>query len=138
MDPNFAAAYRALGLAYEQKGIYGEAISAFLKAQAISGASEEKMAAFRLTYSRSGIRGYWRAQLQELIENRGNGRYVSPYNLARIYARLDEKEKTFAMLNEAIEDHSYGLPFLKMDPSLASLRSDPRFAALVQRIRLTP
>lgn len=138
MDPNFAGAYRALGLAYEQKGVYGEAISAFLKALTLSGATEEKIAALRLAYSRSGIRGYWSAQLQELIENRGRGRYVSPYNLARIYARLDEKEKSFALLNEAIVDHSYGLAFLKMDPSLASLRSDTRFAALVRRIRLTP
>jgi serine/threonine-protein kinase len=137
MDPNFAAAHRALGLAYEQKGIYGEAISAFLKALALSGASEEKIAALRLAYSRSGIRGYWSVQLQELIENRARNRYVSPYNLARIYARLDEKEKAFALLNEAIVDHSYGLAFLKMDPSLASLRSDTRFAALVRSIRLT-
>jgi hypothetical protein len=63
-------------------------------------------------------------------------RYVSPYLIALIYTALGDKNETFAWLDEADKAHDLNAVRLKVDPRFASLRSDPRFNALVQRIGL--
>jgi hypothetical protein len=73
-------------------------------------------------------------QLKELSRQR----YISPLDIGIIYAGLGEKEQAFAWLNKACEDRIWPLPHLKVDPRFDSLRSDPRFADLVQRVGLKP
>ena len=53
--------------------------------------------------------------------------YVSSYHAAVIHAGLNEKDEAFALLNRAAEERSTLLVYLRKDPRLASLRSDPRF-----------
>jgi hypothetical protein len=65
-------------------------------------------------------------------------RYVSPYTIATIYAGLGEKDQAFKWLEKAVEDRDIWLMNLKVDPVLKSLRYDPRFERLLQRIGLTP
>jgi Mrp family chromosome partitioning ATPase len=64
------------------------------------------------------------------------GKYVSPYNLALIYAGLGETDKTLELLNEACEHRSLFLAWLNVEPMFESVRADPRFAKLVKRIGL--
>jgi len=61
-------------------------------------------------------------------------RYVAAYDIALIYAALDDKENAFKWLERAIEDRSTPISFLARDPALNVLHSDPRFAVLVQRL----
>jgi hypothetical protein len=65
-----------------------------------------------------------------------NRRYVSPYSIALIYTGLGEKEQAFAWLEKAYEDRSSLMIYLKVEPMLDSLRSDPRFTDLLHRIGL--
>ncbi len=46
--------------------------------------------------------------------------------------------EALASLERAYEDRSMMLPFVKIDPQLDSLRSDPRFADLLRRMNLQP
>ena len=62
--------------------------------------------------------------------------YVMSYHLALIYAALGEKDKAFAELEKAFEEHDYLLPRIKVEPFLDPLRSDPRFKELVNRMGL--
>jgi hypothetical protein len=64
-------------------------------------------------------------------------RYVSPYDVATIYAGLDEKEQALDWLERAYEDRSGWLAWwLKSDPKFDILRSDSRFKNLLMRIGL--
>ena len=56
--------------------------------------------------------------------------------VARAHVELGEKEKAFAALNKAYENRSGGLSWLKVDPLLDPLRSDPRFADLMRKVGL--
>jgi len=61
------------------------------------------------------------------------------YRLAEINTYLADKEEAFGWLEKAYEERSTGwMPFIKVDPTLDPLRSDPRFSALLRRMGLTP
>ena len=65
-----------------------------------------------------------------------NRKYVSAYDIALIHLGLGEKDQAFAWLERAYEERCPTLEFLKVEPSLDPLRSDPRFADLLRRMNL--
>jgi hypothetical protein len=71
-------------------------------------------------------------ELKELSKHK----YVRPYAIATIYVGLGEKDLALAWLQKAVADRSIPLPFLKTDEEFASLRSDPRYRELLNRIGL--
>jgi serine/threonine protein kinase/Flp pilus assembly protein TadD len=139
LDPNFPAVYAFLPAAYEQKGMYDEAIAGFQKGITPRGRSEWPMTVPGLghVYAVSGKKGDARTVLNELKQLSGQ-EYVPAYGIALIYAGLGEKDQAFAWLEKAYEEHSFKMAWLKVEPRWDSLRSDPRFAALVRRIGLPP
>ena len=68
------------------------------------------------------------------LETLAQERYVSPLDLARLYAQLGEREKAFAGLEAAFAERSAGLVYLKVDRAWDRIRDDPRFASLVRRV----
>ncbi len=73
--------------------------------------------------------------LRELTE-RARKRYVSAYAFVLIYTGMGNKDQAFAWLDKAYEERASTLPFLKTNPTLASLRSDSRFQTLIRRMNL--
>jgi hypothetical protein len=71
--------------------------------------------------------------LKELAQER----YVSSYYFAMIHLGLNETDQAFACLERAYEERSGFMAFIKVEPLLDPLRSDPRFADLERRIGLT-
>jgi len=63
-----------------------------------------------------------------------NAKYVSPYDLAIIYTGLGEKDRAIEQLNKAYEQRAGWVIMLKVEPLFDPLRSDPRFAQLLQRL----
>jgi len=70
--------------------------------------------------------------VQELAES--THRYVSPYNVARAYAAVDDRQRALEWLEKAYRDHNPDLIELTREPSFASLRSDAKFRELAQQI----
>lgn len=60
--------------------------------------------------------------------------YVPSYYVATIYAALGEKDKAFAELENAFANRDRELLRVKIDPLLDSLRDDPRFETLADKI----
>ncbi len=137
MDPSFNRVSDWLALSYEQLGLYDQSIDAQLKAMTMRGSKPETVAALRAAYAASGWKGFWRKQL-ELTQKEARERYVSPYFIARIYARLGERDLALEWLQKAYDRHSDYLVVLNVEPLLDPLRSDPRFAKLLQDISLAP
>jgi hypothetical protein len=65
--------------------------------------------------------------------------YVARYNVAVIYAWLEEKDAAFECLDRAYHDRTYLLPvYLDTNSRLDSLRSDPRVDQLRRKMKLPP
>ncbi|MBS0557641.1 MAG: hypothetical protein JSR27_09550 [Proteobacteria bacterium] len=54
--------------------------------------------------------------------------------IAQVHAWRGEADAAFAWLDKALTLHDGGMMLITCDPLLASLRVDPRYAALVRRM----
>jgi TolB-like protein/tetratricopeptide (TPR) repeat protein len=122
-----------LGDVYAEKGMYAESISEFLK----SGNGPDSLGHLGNAYARAGQVKLARKSISQLEEHvRKNG--VGRYEIALVYAGLGKKQEALKWLEESYNAHDVGLVYLKIDPCLDPLRSDPRFDGLVRRVGLAP
>jgi serine/threonine-protein kinase len=135
MDPNFAVARWHRGLAYEQKQVLDAATEEFKKAISLSGGSPLMRAALGRAYAKSQKKHEANEVLNELNEL-AKRQYVSAYEVAKIYVALGNSEQAFQLLEKAYAEHSFHLTNLNVCPHFKSVRSDPRFQDLVQRVGL--
>jgi eukaryotic-like serine/threonine-protein kinase len=129
MDPTFPRAHERLLEAYEQKGMYREAIADLESVNAEAGAR------LRAAFEKSGVKGYWQARID--LDKESTQTYVSPYFTAVKYAGLGDRDRAFEALERAYQERDTWLVHLKVDPMLDTLRSDPRYVNLLSRINLT-
>jgi DNA-binding winged helix-turn-helix (wHTH) protein/TolB-like protein/Flp pilus assembly protein TadD len=133
IDPNFPRAHYRLGNSYVQNTIYPQAIIEFQKAVRLSGGDPYYTASLGYAYAVSGKAREAREVLAQL-KQRSRLQYVPAYALALIYTGLADKDQAFEWFERAVEDRSTSMAYLRVEPALNSLRSDPRFAALARRI----
>jgi serine/threonine-protein kinase len=133
LDPSFIQARYRLGMTYEEKGMYDEAIAEFKQVVNRTDGKPIGIAALAHAYAITGKRAEARNNLDELMKL-SRDRYVSPVQLAAIYAALGDKDKAFAWLDKAEKDRDLNVVRIKLEPRFVSLRSDQRFDDLVRRI----
>jgi DNA-binding winged helix-turn-helix (wHTH) protein/tetratricopeptide (TPR) repeat protein len=137
LDPYSALGHWSLGQAYRQSGKHEEALGELHKATELSGGSPLVLAALGHTYAVAGQPQEAHkiiAQLQACAHRR----YVSPYEIAVIFAGLGEPERAFEWLDRACEEHAGRLFFLRVDPYWDNLREYRRFTSLLQQVGLKP
>jgi tetratricopeptide (TPR) repeat protein len=78
-----------------------------------------------------------RATIAGLRARRG-ARYLPPYQLALVAARLGEADEAIALLQQARAERDSNFVCLPVDPGLDGLRSDARFAELERLCGLDP
>jgi len=69
------------------------------------------------------------------LERLSGRRFVTSYGIALVHAGLGQNDAAFTSLNNAFDERSNWLVWLRLDPRWNGLRSDPRFAILVSRMR---
>jgi hypothetical protein len=78
------------------------------------------------------------AELLHEIEHPSTPRYIDPYAAAYVHVAFGERDQALNWLDKAVEDMASWLTmFGKCDPRLDPVRSDPRFAEVLRRMRLT-
>ncbi|MCI0356614.1 MAG: protein kinase [Acidobacteria bacterium] len=137
MDPNFPPAQWYLGLAYEQKGAFQDAIAQFQNCVRITGGRPSMLALLGHAHAAANRRSEAQAILQQLSAL-SKQRYVPSYPIAAIYAALGQKDEAFAWLERAYDERDSWMDYLGTDPRLDGLRSDPRFRDLLRRMNLPP
>jgi TolB-like protein/DNA-binding winged helix-turn-helix (wHTH) protein/Flp pilus assembly protein TadD len=135
--PNAAVLYAALGRVYARKQMYQEAITNTQKSVTLSGGEPRFLSALGYTYAIAGKRNEALGILRQLTLL-SKSRYVSPFEIASIYAGLDQKDLAFNWLQKAVAEHSPDVVFLKTTTlqEMDSLRSDPRYAGLERLVGL--
>ncbi len=132
LDPNNAAAWFEIAGAYSGLGRENDAVAAFLKSEALSGASAEAVAG--LAASGGGWRGCVKTKITQLEPERNAGR-ISPHYLAGLYASMGDKEQALALLEAAWRERRPRMIWIKARATWDPLRSDPRFQSLLRRMK---
>lgn len=136
LDRNYWYAHNMLGRAYEAKGMLPEAIAEFKRVLELENGVAENSCNLGHAYALSGQRSEAEKIIAQL-KDPSTQTYLPPYNMATIYAGLKDKDQAFAWLSRAYDERSDNLVlFIKVDPQMDNLRSDPRFGELLRRIGL--
>lgn len=132
--PNFWALV-IQGWAESSQGLGERAVESMREAVSLAPDLGFTQAALAHTLARTGQQREAREVLASLLERAGRG-YISAYDVALVYAGLDEKDKALEWLGKAIAERSVFVVHLTWDSRLDMLRKDPRFAELIQRLQL--
>jgi len=129
MDPQFTFANWNLGMAYAQQNKMDKAIQALEQADAHSGGGLTFKAHLGYVRALAGQRDEAQQIITELKELTPR-RYMSPYYFAIVHLGLGEIDQAIDYLKSAYEERSGFMTFIKVEPMLDPLRSDPRFIEL--------
>jgi TolB-like protein/Tfp pilus assembly protein PilF len=135
MDPNYAPALLDLGNIYLRTGDYKKAIAQFDRARAVAGETSVVLSYLAQVRALSGDRAAAQKILHQL-EKPAPPLFVSAWDLALIHLALGHKEQALSFLEKAVEQHVGWVVRLGVDPALDSLRVEPRFKAMQQRVRI--
>jgi tetratricopeptide (TPR) repeat protein len=128
IDPSFWFTEHQLFVNSRAKGDHASAVEHLARAQELR--DEPDAAKFiRDAFAKGG----WHGFIESALSAPENSRMRS-YDLATFAAELGQKDKAFALLNEAYDKHDQFILFLKIDPLMDPLRSDPRFAELLKKL----
>jgi tetratricopeptide (TPR) repeat protein len=133
LDKNYWFAHLVLGLTYQQQFRLEDAIEAFKKARHAEDRSPEPIGALGQALAVSGDKDNAIKILDEL-QQWSQQHHGAAFHMARIHAALGEKERAFAWLDTAFAERSFFLSWLKVEPELDRLRSDPFFKRMLQRL----
>ena len=75
-----------------------------------------------------------RATVDSMVSARTPG-YYNPVALARAYAALGDMDRGIEWLRRAFEERTALVIWVRQDPELATLRADPRYAALDRQLK---
>jgi DNA-binding winged helix-turn-helix (wHTH) protein/TolB-like protein/Flp pilus assembly protein TadD len=134
MKSDFGLAHLWLARSYIQVGRLDEALAAAKTAEATAPQWVVFIAQRGYTLGAMGRADEARAVLDEMARLSAQ-RFVTAYGVALVYAGLGDKEQAFAWLDKAFAERSHWLMWLRLDPRWKTLRGDPRFAALVERMK---
>jgi serine/threonine protein kinase/TolB-like protein/Tfp pilus assembly protein PilF len=135
LDPNYAWAIVCLPTAYISAGKPEEAIRSLETPKQSRGSKPSILGLLGLVYGMAGRMGEAQTFLKEL-EELARRVYAPPSSFAHVYLGLGEMEKCFDWLEKAVDEHD-GIVFnLHVLPYFDSLRSHPRYPALMRKMNL--
>lgn len=128
---DFDFGHWTLGMAYRQKANYEEAISEFKKAIELSGGRPDYIACLGHAYALSGNTTEARKIARQLEASK-----APAFALAILYLGLSDKDRTFALLEQAYTQRFSVMPEALQDPLFDPIRPDARFRDLLRRMNL--
>lgn len=134
MGPGFPPAHLWLGRTYQELGQFDDAAAAFRGVDERIRDWPVSIAARGHVAGVSGRQAQAAEALGEL-KRLSARRFVTSYGIALVHAGLGQNDAAFASLNNAFDERSNWLVWLRLDPRWNGLRSDPRFTLLVSRMR---
>lgn len=133
LNPRFAPAEVWLWVAYDHKGMKKEALQHYIQSMRLSGKgpSADLVDA---AYAKSGYVAAVRTAAEELTRLSRTGS-VDTNQIAWLWVAAGEKEEALRWLEQAAERRAAVLVWLNVAGEWDTLRDDPRFQALLSRMR---
>jgi len=135
LDPRSVSALDCVGSAHLATAAYDQAIAEYTALVTSAGNDPRRLASLGCAYALAGKK----LQAQKIaaqLNEASKIHYVPPYFLGLVHAALGDKDVAFSWLEKAYEQHDLYLVRLKVEPMMDSLRSDPRFEKLLNRMHL--
>jgi hypothetical protein len=85
-----------------------------------------------IAYALSGDRARAREVLSKLKDP--SQPYLPAFSIAMVYAGLADKEQTIFWLKRGYEERNEEMIYMKIEPVLDPIRSDPRFQELIRSV----
>ncbi len=124
-------AYYVIGSAYTEMNMHFEAIEMHTKGLSIGPGYENGLA---IAYARADQKDKAMEVVNQMEKYRDYWWYA--YGLAQVYAVLGEKDKALDCLEIAFKSKGDFVPWMKRDPNLKSLQSDPRFIDMYNQLNI--
>jgi len=129
LEPDHVPSLLCLLATYRSLGETEQAIAAARRLMEIHDAPPEEIAQLA-----AGFQAFDEWHLNRILARQAS-QYVSPGQIGVVYAKLGDAAQAFAHLEAAFEQRSSFMLFLETYPPLEPLRGDPRYAALVAKVR---
>jgi len=130
IDPDFAYARSVLGRALLSQGRYDEALQVFRSRRSAPG--PRGFADIVVALAMAGRMDAARRELDRLLDLTRE-RYVPSYDIAVAYKMIGDEESALHWLDKAVQERST-MSMIAVDPAMASMRTNPRFKAILKRI----
>jgi tetratricopeptide (TPR) repeat protein len=135
-NPGNWSSHYLLAVGYEGSGRPLQAVPEYQQAIELSQGDLDATAGLAYVYATTG-RTAEAERILGKLQRQSKLTYISPYMIAVIYSGLGQREKAFEFLEKAYEVRSPDVAyFLKADLRIDSLRSDPRFRDISNRVGL--
>ena len=134
-DPEFSLPYMWQSANFLAKKMYGEAIAAIRKFVELTGEAVIGVSILGAAYGSAGMTDEALRILGRLDEL-SKDRYVGSLYRALVWIGLGEKNKALEDLEKAYLERESAMAFLKVWPIFDSVRSEPRFQALLKKMNL--
>ncbi len=135
VHPHLIPALLHLGMAYAHAGKPELGIARLQEALAIHPGSVQLLGLMAYAQAKAGHRDAALAILTAL-EKRATHETISNSNVAVAWAALGDYDRSFAHLERAFAERVFLAKAALVEPEYAAMRKDPRYAALVRRLRL--
>jgi len=135
LDPHHVLAIFYLGLAHLECGRYDEALVLVSRAAELNMNAGFFVQGIGYVHASAGRQDLARAVLAKVDEIKAKT-HISPVYQAFIHCRLGDYDKAFEWFDRAYEDGDHWLEFIKVWPGVDPVRTDPRYAALIEKLGL--
>jgi tetratricopeptide (TPR) repeat protein len=141
--PNDEGLLYTLFVAYRCKGMKKEAFETLEQYITASGGDAPRLGwktsaeEVRRTWQKGGYNAVLHAQISDL-KRKSAKQYVSPVDLALLYAQLGQREKTLSLLEAGLHERNPTLLWVQCDPAYDFLHTDERYRSIIRRVGLPP
>jgi eukaryotic-like serine/threonine-protein kinase len=135
MNPTAVENYRVVALALAQQGQWAEAERVIREAMTLPATGPYTLATLGYVLARAGRRGEAEDVLADL-EARGRTGYVSAVAFATVHLGLEQWQRALDWAERAYEERRGWLAYFKVNALVDPLRGEPRFEALLKKMRL--
>lgn len=132
LGPQLPSAHRSLGLVYFLKGLKKEAIDEFRKAVVLSDSQKRYVGYLGWALGSTGNKDEALQILHDLQKSPG-----AEGSIALVHIGLGEKEQALNWLEKAYQARSSMMVLIYVDPYYDSLRNEPRFIRLLDKMRFS-
>ncbi len=141
LDPHYYHSDCHLAQIYETTMKYDQSFEELEKCAIGAGEPPARLAALRDAFQHGGIAALRKKQLDlslQRIPNVQDSYYEleDAYQIAALYSGFGQPDQAFLWLDKAYSERSLMLRWTKDEPAFDSLRSDPRFAEFLRKLRL--
>jgi TolB-like protein len=135
LSPDFWLAHHYLGQIFARQKKYAEAIAQLNIAVEASHGNSDATSMRAYVWAVTGERAKAQAVLDEL-QTAAAERYIPPWSISVIFLGLGDLDHSFAWLEKGCDERDPHVTFIADDPKWDTVRVDPRFIAIMQRVGL--